>query len=86
MVRYLLRVGDPAVVTELDARMPRLIERFIESLGGQVRDVPAQMPAFLLLNALRSAALVALYQEPAWLDDPAFRRELTELVVRYLRA
>lgn len=86
MVRYLLRIGDPAVVTELDARMRRLIERFLESLGAQVRDVDLPMAAFLLLNTLRSAALVALYQEPAWLDDPTFRRELTQLVVRYLRA
>jgi AcrR family transcriptional regulator len=85
MIRYFCRVGDLMVLTELDEQVNALVEKFIASLGKQVRPVDTGIAAFLVANTLRSAVLLTLVQRPERLHDPVFRSELIQLIVRYLR-
>jgi AcrR family transcriptional regulator len=84
IVRSFLRSGALEPVLEHDERLVTAIERFLAAHRATVRDANPRMAAFLVLNSLRAAAVVATLQHPAYLDEPEFRAELTTLVVRYL--
>ncbi len=86
MLRFFCRVGDLYTLTEFDERMNKAVEKYILSLGTQVRPLadPATT-AFVIANALRSAVLLSLIQNPERLHTPAFKDELVRLVVSYLK-
>lgn len=87
MIRFFCRVGDLFTLTEFDDRMNKAVERFITSLGPEVRPLPdPATTAFVIANALRSAVLLTIIQNPERLHSPAFKTELVTLVVNYLRA
>jgi AcrR family transcriptional regulator len=85
MMRYFCEVGDLSALTQLDHEMVARIRIFLDGLGAQIRPVNTGLAAFIISHALRSAVLLAILQKPEQLDDAEFERELTELVVRYLR-
>lgn len=85
MMRYFCQVGDLGHLTQLDHEMVAAVQAFFDGLGPQIRPVDTELAAFIVTHALRSAILLAILQYPDRLHDPAFERELTALVVRYLR-
>ena len=86
LIRFFCRVGDLFTLTEFDDRINAVVERFILSLGAQVRPLAnPSIAAFLVMNALRSAVLMSLVQRPEQLRAPEFKAELVKLVVSYLK-
>ncbi len=85
MVRYFCRVGDLYTLTEFDGQMNAMVERLLTELGPQIRPVNIEIAAFLISNTLRTAALLTIVQKPERLTDPAFKSELTQMVVSYLK-
>jgi AcrR family transcriptional regulator len=85
MMRSFVRVGDLMSLTAMDEQMIAIVENLLRSLEGQIRPVDPNLAAFMVMNALRSALLLSVLQKPERLDDPAFTRELTLLVVEYLK-
>lgn len=85
MLRYFMRAGDLASLTEQDERMLHLVKRFLSSLGPAIRPVNLDTAAFVISNSLRSAILLSLLQQPARLADADFKAELVRLVVGYLK-
>jgi AcrR family transcriptional regulator len=85
MMQYFCRLGDLFALTQVDEQMNQAIERFLSSLGTEVRPVDLQIAAFLILNTLRSAVLLTMLQKPERISDPAFKAELVYIITRYLR-
>jgi AcrR family transcriptional regulator len=79
------RAGDLWTLTQVDDQMNGIVERFLRSLGAEVRAINLELAAFLISNTLRSAVLLSILQKPGRLKDPEFKAELIRLVVRYLR-
>jgi AcrR family transcriptional regulator len=85
MVEFILKNGDIHALLSQDEAMVSHIERYLESLGDQIRPMNTRMAAFFILNALRPAVPLAIHQRPEWLDDEAFAAEMRTLIVNYLR-
>lgn len=86
LIRYFLRAGDLLSLTQYDERMNGAVKKFLQGLGPKIRVTDLSLAAFIISNALRSAVLLTLAQEPNRLDDPRFKSELVHLVVRYMEA
>jgi AcrR family transcriptional regulator len=85
MMRSFVRLGNLESFTARDGEMTALVEKFLRSLGDQVRPVDPALAAFLVFSTLRSALLLTVLQKPERLDDPAFADELRRLVVGFLK-
>lgn len=85
LMRSFVRLGDLESLTARDDEMTALVERYLRSLGDQVRPLDFPLAAFIIFGALRSAVLLSVLQKPERLEDPAFVDELTRLVSGYLR-
>ncbi len=85
MMRSFVRLGDLESLTARDDEMTGLVEKYLRSLGDQVRPVDPALAAFIIFGSLRSALLLSVLQKPQRLDDPVFVDELTRLVGGYLR-
>jgi AcrR family transcriptional regulator len=79
------RAGDLWTLTQVDDQMNGIIERFLRSLGAEVRPMNFELAAFLICNTLRSAVLLSILQTPERLSDPEFKSELIRMIVSYLR-
>src|SRR5688572_15839690 len=75
-------LGPRVGAAELEGRMLALLERHASDV--RVRE-PAQA-AFMLARGTSAIVRRALEERPAALDDPAFRRELLDLLLCYLTA
>jgi AcrR family transcriptional regulator len=86
MVQFFCRAGDLFALTQIDDQMNGVIERFIRSLGPEVRPVNTEVAAFLVSNTLRTAVLLTILQKPERFADPAFKAELVRMISGYLKA
>jgi AcrR family transcriptional regulator len=75
-------LGPRVGAAELERRMVALLERH----AGEVRVRDAAQAAFMLARGTSAIVRRALEERPELLDDPAFRRELLDLVLSYLTA
>ncbi len=85
MMRSFVRLGDLESLTARDDEMTALVEKYLRSLGDQLRPVDPPLAAFIVFSSLRSALLLSVLQKPERLEDPVFVDELTRLVAGYLR-
>lgn len=85
MVRFFARAGDVAALTEMDEHMIASVRRYLEAQGSHIRPVNLDIAAFVISNALRSAVLLSIVQNPERLADPEFKSELVRLLVGYLQ-
>jgi AcrR family transcriptional regulator len=86
MIREALRNGLAEAAFAVD---DEYVERFAAVLAkrrDQLRpDLPPDVAAYVLFQAVRWVVIVASVQRPELVREPAFRKELETLVVAYLR-
>lgn len=85
MMRSFVRLGDLESLTARDDEMMGLVEKYLRSLGDQLRPVDPALAAFIVFGSLRSALLLSVLQKPERLHDAVFVDELIQLVSGYLR-
>lgn len=87
MIREALRNGLAEAAFAVDDEYVDRIEAVLVRRRERLRpDLPADVAAYVLFQALRSVVIVASIQRPALVSDPRFRKELEMLVLGYVGA
>jgi AcrR family transcriptional regulator len=86
LVAETVRQGLTGEALNLDAEYVARFAAALEKLKPTVRtDLPAEVSAYLLFNALRAPMILGSLQRPDLLRSTAFAGEMKALLVRYLR-
>jgi AcrR family transcriptional regulator len=84
MLPLVLRVRRHRFVRRHVAQIREQVRLELERRGEHVRKPDLDIPVFIAGHAIESCIHAALDERPELLDDPAFARELADMVARYL--
>lgn len=86
IMREAIRHASTAEAFALDAELVGRFSEMLERWKPTVRDdLDAEIAAHLLFHGLRAVMVVGAVARPELTHDPRMRREMEELIVRYLR-
>ncbi len=84
MLPLVARVRRHRLVRQHVAMVREQVRRELELRRDEVRKADLDIPVFLAGHAIEACVHAALDERPELLDDPAFARELADMVARYL--
>lgn len=77
-------LSDPALLAEVQDPARALVNSWLELHRAVIRPQDLSAAAFLLTRSVEAAIHGQLFEDPARLGDTSWRRELCDLLVRYL--
>ena len=78
------QTGKLAAIREMDDRAAALLGDYLRSRRPHLTDTAIERQLFVVMHAAEGLVHQAVIERPEYLEDPAFARELVQLIVSYL--
>jgi AcrR family transcriptional regulator len=85
LVEQIPRVGNLEQIESVDDEAIALVRTYLEAHQDEIDVVDLDLAAFVAVTSVEALTHAAVLRRPVLLDDPRFRDEVANLIVRYLR-
>lgn len=79
------RVGALEKKLDVEDKVAKLVKVVLDQRAPELRPMPSEMAAFILVHAVEAVIHAALAKRPSYLESAEFQEELVALVVNYLK-